>query len=760
MRAIFLALGWIFLCFILLLSVTLGAVAVATATLWPKLPSLEAVLDYRPKIPLRIYDRNHELIGEFGEERRIFVPINEFPDILKKAVLAAEDSKFYTHHGIDLEGVLRAAWSNVKAGRIREGASTITMQVARTFYLSKEKTFARKFREILLAVKIERALSKDQILELYMNQIYLGNRSYGFAAASRGYFGKGVQHLSLAEAALLAGLPQAPSRYNPYSNQVRSIQRQHYVLQRMARLGFIDEEAYGSALNEPLHFARIERQKPSFAAPYVAEMARAFVCDRHPDECYTAGYKVFTTIARDHQKAITKALQEGLESYDARHGYRGPEKNLGLSSSSDAAIQKALLHEASFGSLVPAAVFKAGQDSIQVFDVYGKRHLLQGKALAIARGWLKKNTFERGDLVRLSFQGEKPALAQVPAVEGALVALDPNDGAILALAGGYDFYHNKFNHAYQAWRQPGSSFKPFIYSAALEKGFTPASLINDAPLTVNLPNITEESWSPSNYGGDYSGPIRMRTALTMSRNLASVRLLQAINPVYGRQFALRFGFSADKIPPYLSIALGTGLVTPLQMAAGYAVFANGGFRVMPYFIDHIEDWQGHEVARVRPLVAGGGAERVLDPRNAFLMTSMMQDVIQRGTAARARALKRRDLAGKTGTTNDYIDAWFAGYCRNLVAVAWVGFDQPHSLGRGETGSRAALPLWMNYMEKALPNIPEASYPMPPGIVSRVIDPQTGALSSTGMVEYFYTEFQPLTEAPTAPLDPAITEELF
>jgi penicillin-binding protein 1A len=758
MRAIFLTLKSLFLGLLLLFTIAIGSVAVAIASLWPKLPSLEAILDYRPKIPLRVYDQDQELIGEFGEERRTFIPIGQFPEVLKKAVLAAEDSKFYSHHGVDWEGVLRAALANLKARKIREGASTITMQVARNFYLSKEKTFARKFREVLLAIKIEKTLSKDQILELYMNQIYLGNRSYGFAAAANIYFGKDVRDLTLSEAALLAGLPQAPSRYNPYNDEARSIWRQHYVLQRMKELGFIDDTDYVTALNAPLHFVRLERQKPLFSAPYVAEMARNFVCARYPDDCYTAGYKVFTTIDRDHQQAAQKALQEGLEIYDNRHGYRGPEKNLDLPENVSE-LQKALSREPVFGRLVPAVVLQASDTGIEVFDRYGKRYFLKRDDLAIARNWLKKHYFRQGDLIRLAFRADKPILAQVPEVEGAIVALNPKNGAILALVGGYDFYRNKFNHAYQAWRQPGSSFKPFIYSAALEKGFTPASLINDAPLTINLPNATEE-WAPSNYGGTYSGPIRMRTALTLSRNLASVRLLQTIDPRYGRQFALRFGFSADKIPPYLSIALGTGLVTPLQMAAGYAVFANGGYRVLPFFIDHIENWQGQEIAKARPVIAGVNAERVLDPRNAFIMTSMMQDVIQRGTAARARSLNRRDLAGKTGTTNDYVDAWFAGYCQNLVAVTWVGFDQPHSLGQGETGSRAALPIWMSYMAKVLPSIPEEPYPVPPGIVTRVIDPQTGALADNGIVEYFYEEHQPAAEAPTAPLDPEITEELF
>jgi len=430
MRAIFLTLKSLFLGLLLLFTIAIGSVAVAIASLWPKLPSLEAILDYRPKIPLRVYDQDQELIGEFGEERRTFVPIDQFPEVLKKAVLAAEDSKFYSHHGIDWEGVLRAAIANLKARKIREGASTITMQVARNFYLSKEKTFARKFREVLLAIKIEKALSKDQILELYMNQIYLGNRSYGFAAAANIYFGKDVRDLTLSEAALLAGLPQAPSRYNPYNDEARSIWRQHYVLQRMKELGFIDDTDYVTALNAPLHFVRLERQKPLFSAPYVAEMARNFVCARYPDDCYTAGYKVFTTIDRDHQQAAQKALQEGLEIYDNRHGYRGPEKNLDLPENVSE-LQKALSREPVFGRLVPAVVLQASDTGIEVFDRYGKRYFLKRDDLAIARNWLKKHYFRQGDLIRLAFRADKPILAQVPEVEGAIVALNPKTAPFL-----------------------------------------------------------------------------------------------------------------------------------------------------------------------------------------------------------------------------------------------------------------------------------------------------------------------------------------
>lgn len=734
-----------------------GALLLAFAVVitYPKLPSLEALTDYRPKIPLRVYTLDGSLIGEFGEERRAVVSIREVPEILKLAILAAEDERFYQHGGVDYLGVLRAAYSNFTAGGARQGASTITMQVARNFFLSKEKTFTRKFHEALLAFKIEHSLSKDQILELYINQIYLGQRAYGFASAAQIYFGKSMQELTLAEAAMLAGLPKAPSRYNPVANPQRAKQRQLYVLRRMRELGHITEAQYEAAAKQPVEPRRQARDS-ELSGDYVAEMVRQLMLDRYGEEAYTRGFRVYTTLLKAHQEAAIQALRKGVLEYDRRHGYRGPEGYIDLGQAGgdlEEVLEEALQEVPEVGDLVPAVVLDTAGGKLKVYVKGGKTLTLAGDAIRFAQRNLSdklppNQRLRRGALVRVRNDGgERWQIAQVPAVEAALVAIDPSDGAIRALVGGFDFGRSKFNHVVQAWRQPGSGIKPFVYSAALEKGFTPASIINDAPLYFDAAQTGSEPWEPRNYDEKYEGPMRMRTALVKSKNLVSVRIIQAIGPKYAQDYLARFGFDPQRHPPYLTLALGAGSATPMQMAAAYAVFANGGYRVVPYFIDRIEDDNGTVLARAMPARVGEGAERVIDPRNAFIMTSMLREVVRSGTAARAMKLGRNDLAGKTGTTNEFVDAWFNGFHPSLVAVAWIGFDNPRSLGRGETGANAALPIWMDYMAKVLKGVPEAQFPVPEGVVEARINPNTGLLDRTGngIPEFFYQENVPPVE---------------
>ncbi len=731
-----------------------GALLIAFAAIitYPKLPSLEALTDYRPKVPLRVYTLDGHLIGEFGEERRAVVSIREVPEVLKWAILAAEDERFYQHGGVDYLGVLRAAYSNFAAGGARQGASTITMQVARNFFLSKEKTFTRKFHEALLAFKIEHSLSKDQILELYINQIYLGQRAYGFASAAQVYFGKSLQELTLAEAAMLAGLPKAPSRYNPVASPERAKQRQLYVLRRMRELGHITDAQYRAAAEQPL-VARRQAREGELSGDYVAEMARQLMVDRYGEEAYTRGFRVYTTLLKAHQEAAIQALRKGVLEYDRRHGYRGPEGYMDLDRAGgdlEEVLEEALQEVPEVGELLPAVVLEAGGGKLTVYVKGRKTLTLTGEAIRFAQRSMgdrvpPNQRLRRGALVRVRNDGgERWQIAQLPAAEAALVAIDPSDGAVRALVGGFDFGRNKFNHAVQAWRQPGSGIKPFVYSAALEKGFTPASIVNDAPLYFDAAQTGNEPWEPKNYDEKYEGPTRLRTALAKSKNLVSVRIIQAIGPSYAQDYLTRFGFDPARHPPYLTLALGAGTATPIQMAAAYAVFANGGYRVVPYFIERIEDENGTVIARAMPARAGEGAERVIDERNAFIMTSMLREVVRSGTAARAMKLGRNDLAGKTGTTNDFVDAWFSGFHPSLVAVAWIGFDNPRSLGKGETGANAALPIWMEYMAKALKGVPEADFPVPPGVVVARVNPDTGLLDSSGqgIPEYFYQENLP------------------
>ncbi len=756
-----------FLAFPLLLFAGLAGSAVCLAGLvialaYPNLPSLEVLTDYQPKIPLRIYTVEGALIGEFGEERRSLISIREVPEQLKLAILAAEDERFYQHTGIDYVGVLRAAYANLVQGGRRQGASTITMQVARNFFLTTEKTLTRKLYEALLAFKIENNLEKDQILELYVNQIYLGQRAYGFAAAAQIYFGKSLGKLTLAEAAVLAGLPKAPSAYNPVANPQRAQQRQQYVLRRMKELGHVSEEQYAEALKTPLQVRGSVDDFAGLHGEHIAELVRQTIYEQYPEEAYTKGFRVYTTIRKADQAAAYEALRRGVIDYDRRLGYRGPEGFAELGATAAAVdYEEALSEYADVDDMRVALVLAASPREVHAVLKTGEAVVLAGEGLRFAARALEEKVapqrrIRRGAVMRVQ-RDEKTKhwqVAQLPDAEAAFVALDPGDGAIRALVGGFDFQRNKFNHVTQAWRQPGSSFKPFIYSASLEKGFTPATVIPDEPIVVEAEVTGSQRWEPKNYDGKFEGPMRLRTALAKSKNLVSVRILQDITPQYAQDYVTKFGFDADKHPPYLTLALGAGSVTPLQMARAYAVFANGGYLVQPYFIQKIVDDRGNPLGVAKPRRAGEEALRAIDPRNVFIMDSMMQDVTRYGTAASAARLGRRDLAGKTGTTNDFFDAWFCGYQPGLVGIAWVGFDQPKSLGKNQTGGRVALPIWIEYMGKVLKGLPEGTRRVPAGIVSvkteaDPLHPGDGKQVS----EFFYREFVPKEEPPPAPQQP-------
>ncbi len=734
-------------------------VAFAAVIVYPTLPSLDALTDYRPKIPLRIYSADGKLIGEFGEERRAVVAIERVPKPMIQAILAAEDERFYQHSGVDYMGVARAAMSNFISGGVRQGASTITMQVARNFFLSKEKTLARKFNEMLLAFKIEASLSKDQILQLYINQIYLGQRAYGFAAAAQIYFGKPLDRLTLAEYATLAGLPKAPSRFNPLANPKRAQQRERYVLGRMRELGMITDAQFAEAEKQPIV---VKRDVNEFAvhAEHFTEMVRQAVYDRYRDDAYTMGLKVYTTLSARDQAAAYRALRQGVEDYDHRHGYRGPEGYVDLpADANDEALEEALQDTPDSGDLEAAVVLEASPKHVKAYRRGGGIAEIGEDGLKFAARMLgdkasPNQRVRRGAIIRIQAdEKEHWHITQLPLVEASIVSGDPRDGAIRALVGGFDFNRNQYNHVTQALRQPGSSFKPFIYSAALEKGFTPATIINDAPLTFSAAQTGSEPWEPHNFDGKYEGPMRLRTALMKSKNLVSIRILQAIGPQYAQDYIAKFGFDPRLHPPYLTMALGAGNVTPMQMLTGYSVFANGGYRVMPYFIDRIEDERGNVLLQTKPQRAGQDAERAIDERNAYIMDTLLRDVVRAGTGARAMKLGRQDLAGKTGTTNDFVDAWFCGFNPELVTIAWIGFDQPQTLGRNETGAVAALPMWMAYMATALKGFQEEPLVSPPGVVAVRIDPATGLRlsdGSAGMVDYFYQEFVPPEEGAPVP----------
>ena len=693
---------------------------------YPNLPSLEVLTDYRPKIPLRVYTADGHLIGEFGEERRAVVSIQEVPEVMKHAILSAEDDRFYQHGGIDYLGIIRAAVTNLVGGGKRQGASTITQQVARNFFLSSEKSYTRKLYEILLSFKIESNLSKDQILELYINQIFLGQRAYGFAAAAQIYYGKPLKDISIAEAAMLAGLPKAPSAYNPIVNPKRAKLRQQYVLRRMHELGHITHSQHEAALKEILVLKR-ELSDYAVHAEYVAEMARQITVERFPEDVYSRGLKVYTTLIKDEQQAAYTSLRKAVMDYDRRHGYRGAESYLDMKdikTDHDEAIDEALQDAPDAGDLQPALVLAADLKQIKVYRKGGEIIGLSGDAIKFASKMLDDKAppnkrLRRGAIIRLNKDDKGNwQIAQLPEVESAFVAVNPQDGAIRALVGGFDFNRNKFNHVTQAWRQPGSSFKPFIYSASLEKGYTPGSIINDEPIVISASETGSQAWEPHNYDGKYEGPMRMRTALAKSKNMVSIRILQKIGTHYAQDYASRFGFDAEKHPPYLTMALGAGSVTPWQMVNGYAVFANGGFKINPFVVKEIRDEKNQVLAQTEITPAGDESLRVIDPRNAFMMDNMLRDVTLYGTAARASAtLKRQDLAGKTGTTNEYVDAWFCGYQATVAGCAWIGFDQPKKLGDKETGGVAALPIWIGYMNRALKDVPQQIMEQPEGLIA-------------------------------------------
>jgi penicillin-binding protein 1A len=695
------------------------------------------------------------MIGEFGEERRNVVRFKEIPDVMKQAVLAIEDDRFYEHGGVDYFGILRAAIHNLSGGA-RQGASTITQQVARNFFLSSEQTLKRKLYEVLLAWKIEQNLSKDQILEVYMNQIYLGQRAYGFASAAQVYFGKKLSDITLAEAAMLAGLPKAPSANNPVVNPKRAKVRQQYILQRMHDLGYVSDEAYEAAKKEELKI-KTETSEFGIHAEYVAEMTRQLVYEQFREETYTRGLNVFTTITKADQDAAYIALRRGVMDYEKRHGYRGPEGYMDIPAAreeAEDAIETELADHPDSDDLIAAVVLEANPKALRAVLASGEEISITGPGLSFANNLLSDKAppnrrVKRGAIIRVTQDGKAWSITQMPEVESAFVSASTEDGAIRALIGGFDFSRNKFNHVTQAWRQPGSSFKPFIYSASLEKGLSPTTLINDAPLTFDAGQTGGQAWEPKNYDGKYEGPMTMRKGLTKSKNMISIRILNRIGAKYGQEYATRFGFDADKNPAYLTLALGAGAVTPLQMAGAYAVFANGGYKVNPYLISKITDASGAVLSEVKPDRAGVEANRVIDARNAYIMDSMLKDVVKHGTASKALVLKRPDIAGKTGTTNDSIDAWFAGYQTKLVGIAWIGFDQPRNLGNRETGGGLALPIWINYMQKALKSVPVDERTMPDGLI-------------VANGDYYYAEYPPGTgvrtlgvaENPGGPAGPA------
>jgi penicillin-binding protein 1A len=726
----------------------------------PNVPALDAVTDYRPKIPLRVYTADNVLIGEFGEEHRDFVPIKKIPDLMKKSLLAIEDARFYEHGAIDFQRGIGAVVSNLRHGFGAGGGSTITMQVARNFFLSREKHIGRKVNEIALAYKIEAALSKDEILELYMNQIYLGQRAYGFASAARAYFNKNLDQLSVAEMAMLAGLPQNPSRHNPVANPKRARERQHAVLGRMRALDYITESQYQAALQEPLR-VNTRGQEFDTHAEYVAELARQAAYAQFKEEAYTRGIKVTTTILKAEQEAAYAAVRRNVIAYDQRHGWRGPEGRIELPEDPEEredAISDALGKRPSSDGLVPAVVLSATAKSVKVETEDGDTVELGGAAIRFAQAGLGANAKDNlrlspGAIIRVSKQGKGHwSVTQVPQVAAAFVAIDADSGAYHALVGGFDYNFQKFNHVTQAWRQPGSGMKPFIYSSALEKGFSPGTRILDAPL--DLPGEDAgKTWSPQNDDFKWDGPITLRRALAESKNVPSVRLLRSVSIPFAHEFLGKFGFDLGRQPKNFTLALGTGAVTPLQMAGAYAVFANGGYQVQPYLIAKIEDADGKVIQQAPP--AGHSEEqRVLDARNAFVTDSMLRDVARYGTGAAAtKALGRNDIAGKTGTTSDAVDGWFSGYGGNVVAVAWMGYDDPRSLGGREFGATLALPIWIDYMKVALAKRPQAERAEPEGLVRENDDWVYAEYAETPALGGIDLDQQPAADPNAPPADP-------
>ncbi|MBK7312442.1 penicillin-binding protein 1A [Candidatus Aalborgicola defluviihabitans] len=699
-------------------------IGLALAVAFPNLPDISDLSDYRPKLPLRIFSAEGDLLAEFGEERRNLTPIAEIPKVMTNAVLAIEDARFYQHGGVDYLGVVRAGLANLGKSK-SQGASTITMQVARNVYLSSEKTFTRKIYEILLTFKLEHFLSKDQILEIYMNQIFLGNRAYGFAAASEAYYGKPLKDITIAEAAMLAGLPKAPSAYNPISNPQRARIRQRYIIDRMLENGFITEKEAETAKSEELKI-KSGTGTHQVHAEYVAEMVRQLMYSQYGDETYTRGLDVRTTLRTADQNTAYKALRKGIMDYERRQVYRGPEKFVTIPTNvqeAEDAVNDALDDNPDNGDVMSAVVLEADTKHIKAMRAGGVTLDITGEGLKPAQSGLSDKApphikLRRGAIIRVAMTPKDTwEITQLPEVEGAFVAIDPRDGSIKALVGGFDFAKNKFNHVTQAWRQPGSSFKPFIYSAALEKGFTPSTIINDAPLFFDAGVTGGQPWEPKNYDGTFEGPMTLRRGLAKSKNMISIQVLRAIGPQYAQEWISHFGFDPEKHPPYLTMALGAGSVTPMQMVVGYSVFANGGFRVNPWLVSKVSEQRGKVLVETKTPVLEN-QQRAIEPRNAFLMTSLLQEVTRSGTAARAQAtLKRPDIYGKTGTTNDSMDAWFAGYQQTLTAVTWIGYDTPRKLGDRETGGGLSLPVWITFMASALKGVPVMEPAPPAGVVN-------------------------------------------
>jgi len=745
--------------FIAFIMTVLAAVSVYYV-LAPQLPPAETLKETQLQVPLRIYSAEGLLLAEFGDKRRTPITYNDIPVQLTYAFLAAEDDRFFEHPGVDYQGLLRAVYSLIATGQKAQGGSTITMQLARNFFLSTEKTYLRKLNEIILAIQIERVLNKEEILTLYLNKIYLGKRAYGIGAAAKVYYGKALEDLTLPEMAMIAGLPKAPSKFNPIANPERALLRRNYVLRRMWEVGYISEQSYQDATQEPITASYHSREIEVYA-PYVAEIIRTELTEKFGDDVYNMGLNVYSTIQAKHQQAANDALQLALLSYDKRHGYRGPIQQVELPTQLTTENVEQLLSDTnSIGPLLPSLVVKIQKDIASIYVKNKGLTDIRFQDLSWARKQLSTNSMGRrpskiedvltpGDIIRV-YQDDTGQwqLAQLPEAEGALIAVSPSNGAITALNGGFEYYNSKFNRVTQSRRQPGSGFKPFIYSAALEKGYTAATVINDAPVVLDNPDL-DNVWRPSNYSGKFFGPTRLRVALTHSRNLVSIRLLRDIGPKFAIDYASRFGFDSGQMPHNLSLALGSGSAAPWDMARAYSALANGGYRIEPFLIQRIEDVEGNIIMQAQPETVCGScienglekaaqaditpAKRIMTAQNAYIMNSLLRDVVRYGTGKKAMSLGRQDLAGKTGTTNDQVDAWFNGFSPNLVAISWVGFDSPRTLGRYETGGRAALPMWMSFMEKALKGVPEQTLVQPSDMITVNIDSETGLLARPGAV---------------------------
>ncbi len=761
--------------FVALITIAVSALYLFLA---PDLPNTATLSETQLQVPLRVFSAEGSLMAEFGDKRRIPLEHAEIPEQLIQAVLAAEDARFFDHHGVDYKGLLRAVYSLATTGVKAQGGSTITMQVARNFFLSREKTYLRKLNEIILSLQIEQSLSKNEILTLYLNKIYLGNRAYGVGAAANVYYGKSIQELNLPQFAMIAGLPKAPSAFNPIANPERALLRRDYVLRRMWEVGYISQQDYLDAIQAPITASYHSRDIEVYA-PYVAEMIRTQLIEQYGDEIYNIGLNVYTTIKAKHQKAANNALQSALLAYDERHGYRGVLKHVSLDEeTSQESFEQALKAIDTIGPLSPAIVSAVGDNTAGVY--IKSLGVIELKLASMTWASKQLNTNSRGkaprkvsdvlavgDIIHVTQDKDGQwSLAQLPQVEGALIAVSPHDGAITALNGGFEYFQNKFNRVTQSRRQPGSGFKPFIYSAALEKGYTAASIINDAPVVLDGAGL-ENEWRPENYSQKFYGPTRLREGLIHSRNLVSIRLLRDITPSYAIEYAGRFGFDTQQMPHNLSLALGSGSAAPWDMARAYSALANGGYRVEPYVIQRIEDANGKILMQSQPAtvcetcliisdeqmqeanndsLSQKPAERIMTPQNNYIMNSMMRDVVRYGTGRKALALGRNDLAGKTGTTNNQVDAWFNGFHPELVAISWVGFDSPKTLGHYETGGKAALPMWIDFMRIALDDVPEAPLREPIGMITVKIDPYTGLLASPdsigGINETFRTEDVP------------------